>query len=119
MPGFDRTGPLGQGPRTGRGLGYCAGGRFADAQFGLGYGAGRGGVPRGGGRGRAWGGGHGRFGPGGFLRAYDLYWSHPAKEIFNDMIVTERERLEAAMSDLQAEIDSIKKRLEEIAKEEG
>lgn len=23
MPGGDRTGPLGAGPRTGRGLGYC------------------------------------------------------------------------------------------------
>ncbi|MHC1626138.1 MAG: DUF5320 domain-containing protein [Methanoculleaceae archaeon] len=23
MPGFDGTGPLGLGPRTGRGLGYC------------------------------------------------------------------------------------------------
>ncbi len=25
MPGGDRTGPLGAGPRTGRGLGYCSG----------------------------------------------------------------------------------------------
>ncbi|AKI97730.1 DUF5320 domain-containing protein [Kosmotoga pacifica] len=24
MPGFDRTGPFGEGPMTGRGLGYCA-----------------------------------------------------------------------------------------------
>jgi hypothetical protein len=24
MPGGDRTGPLGQGPRTGRGAGYCS-----------------------------------------------------------------------------------------------
>lgn len=23
MPGGDRTGPLGTGPRTGRGMGYC------------------------------------------------------------------------------------------------
>ncbi len=23
MPGFDRTGPQGAGPRTGRGMGYC------------------------------------------------------------------------------------------------
>ncbi len=23
MPGFDRTGPVGQGPKTGRGLGKC------------------------------------------------------------------------------------------------
>lgn len=38
MPGFDGTGPLGQGPRTGRGLGYCAPG----LGFGRGYGLGRG-----------------------------------------------------------------------------
>ncbi len=25
MPGGDRTGPMGQGPRTGRGMGLCAG----------------------------------------------------------------------------------------------
>jgi hypothetical protein len=25
MPGGDRTGPIGQGPRTGRGLGFCSG----------------------------------------------------------------------------------------------
>ncbi len=24
MPGFDGTGPMGQGPMTGRGMGYCA-----------------------------------------------------------------------------------------------
>jgi hypothetical protein len=36
MPGFDRTGPLGAGPRTGRGRGAC-GGRAA-----CGWGAGRG-----------------------------------------------------------------------------
>ena len=38
MPGFDRTGPSGQGPRTGRGLGPCGGGQA----FGRGRGAGRG-----------------------------------------------------------------------------
>ena len=27
MPGFDRTGPLGQGPMTGGGFGYCGTGR--------------------------------------------------------------------------------------------
>ena len=38
MPGFDRTGPLGYGPRSGRGLGPC--GRGID--FGRGRGMGRG-----------------------------------------------------------------------------
>ena len=54
MPGFDGTGPLGQGPRTGGGRGYCP------PVAGSYYGVGRGGRPRGGGRGRAFGGGRGR-----------------------------------------------------------
>lgn len=36
MPGFDQTGPLNQGPMTGRGLGLCGGG----TAFGKGYGRG-------------------------------------------------------------------------------
>ena len=47
MPGFDRTGPLGKGSRTGRGLGKCtpAKGEGSDenneTQFGRGLGRGR------------------------------------------------------------------------------
>ena len=49
MPGGDRTGPLGQGPMTGRGLGYCAdnsrpgyfGVRFGRGWFGRGQARGR------------------------------------------------------------------------------
>lgn len=67
MPSGDRTGPLGQGPRTGRGGGFCSG--FAVPGFmnrGGGFGRGRGGRGRGwrnqfgatglAGLGRAWGG---------------------------------------------------------------
>jgi hypothetical protein len=64
MPRNDRTGPLGAGPRTGRGLGRCgrssAGGRSVDSSY-WDEGAGRGGRRwrgRGvgnGGRGRGWG----------------------------------------------------------------
>ena len=87
MPGFDGTGPMGMGPRTGGGRGFCSpvagyaayggypyaansygGYPYGGNQFGgypyAGYpsafGAGRGGFPRGGGRGRAFGGGRGR-----------------------------------------------------------
>lgn len=42
MPKFDRTGPLGQGPRTGRSFGSCGGGmgygRGLGGGFGMGYG---------------------------------------------------------------------------------
>ncbi|MBW1967167.1 MAG: DUF5320 domain-containing protein [Deltaproteobacteria bacterium] len=49
MPGFDRTGPLGQGPMTGGGFGYCTGrgqgyrpwGRAFYGGFGAGFGRGR------------------------------------------------------------------------------
>ena len=64
MLGYDGTGPMGQGPMTGRGMGYCApGAPQTDVEQpvfgvgGVGYGVGRGGLPRGGGRGRCFGGG--------------------------------------------------------------
>ena len=66
MAGGDRTGPMGQGPVTGRRAGYCAGfdspgftkgpggGRGRGFSFGRGMGFGRG-MARGRGFGRAWG----------------------------------------------------------------
>ena len=42
MPAFDRTGPQGQGPMTGRGLGQCGTGRGMGVGFGRGRGYGRG-----------------------------------------------------------------------------
>ncbi len=41
MPGFNGMGPMGQGSRTGRGLGYCGNGNGAGT-VGYGYGRGRG-----------------------------------------------------------------------------
>lgn len=60
MPGGDRTGPAGEGPMTGRKLGFCGGGDgpgWAGAGRGMGRGrGGRGfGRGRGVGRGRGWG----------------------------------------------------------------
>ncbi len=43
MPGGDGTGPMGMGPMTGRGIGYCAGNPvsgYANAGFGMGRGRG-------------------------------------------------------------------------------
>lgn len=58
MPGYDRKGPSGAGPRTGRGRGPCGQGAGASesSQGGFGRGIGRGGAPWGGGRGRCLGG---------------------------------------------------------------
>ncbi|MBN2873702.1 MAG: DUF5320 domain-containing protein [Spirochaetales bacterium] len=78
MPGFDRSGPAGAGPMTGRAMGYCGGGRVqADvygrvpaAGLGFGYGRGRG-FGRGMAYGRGWSVGPGR-GLGWFAAGYDL-----------------------------------------------
>ena len=59
MPGGDRTGPMGAGPMTGRGAGFCAGydvPGYMNPVFGRGFGGGRG---RGLGRGSGMGGGRG------------------------------------------------------------
>ncbi|MBN2380288.1 DUF5320 domain-containing protein [candidate division WOR-3 bacterium] len=63
MPGGDRTGPAGQGPMTGRALGYCSGYNmpgYAHPWPGRGFGRGWGrGWGRGFGRGMGWGRGWG------------------------------------------------------------
>jgi hypothetical protein len=41
MPGGDRTGPLGQGPKTGGGFGLCTGNRRIGRGLGRGFGRGR------------------------------------------------------------------------------
>ena len=55
MPGFDKTGPAGAGPKTGRGMGPCGGGQGVSGGMGTGRGFGRGM-----GAGRGFGGGFGR-----------------------------------------------------------
>lgn len=42
MPNFNRTGPRGQGPMTGRGMGRCGNGNGHGINFGQGRGFGRG-----------------------------------------------------------------------------
>ncbi|MFU0832404.1 MAG: DUF5320 domain-containing protein [Oscillospiraceae bacterium] len=55
MPGRDGTGPLGAGPMTGRGLGFCTGGNKVLKCAGLGLGLGLGlACRRGFGRGFRW-----------------------------------------------------------------
>jgi hypothetical protein len=106
MPGFDRTGPAGAGPRTGWGRGLC--GTTAGAPrfswSGLLRGIGRGGLPWGGGKGRCFGRGtswwSGRFAsPMPFL---------PAKN--------EAEVLKNELAAAEAEIAAMKSRLEELEK---
>jgi len=106
MPGFDRTGPEGRGSMTGRGAGYCAGNetpRFANRGFG--YGRGRG-VARGSGRGFGFGWGR-RETP--FYPQYDNELSPLTKE-------EEIQSLKNQSDQLQKELDSINKRVQELNK---
>lgn len=104
MPAGDRTGPMGMGPMTGRGAGYCGGqgspGWGSGAGFGRGYGRGGGFGFRGGfgGRGRGMRGGYG-WGPVGPGAA-------PAMD--EDAALRQRADL------LQAELDAVRRRLDDL-----
>jgi hypothetical protein len=91
MPGFDRTGPRGEGPLTGGGRGRCGGYR---GNYGY-FGRGRGGRPWGGGRGFGWGGGWFQGGPRG--------WAGPGYAPVSE--------------DLRAEADFLRDRLAQVEDE--
>lgn len=120
MPGGDRTGPGGLGPRTGRGLGYCAG--FSTP-----------GYTRGGGLGRGWGRGYGRGYGRGFGRGWgyrDPYYvpyapapvyaqAQPISTSDNlNMLKQEKEYLESDMKGMQSAIEDISRRISELESKE-
>ena len=110
MPGFDRSGPQGAGPRTGRGLGRCGtyageGLRFTRGAF---RGVGRGGAPWGGGRGRCFGGrGMGWYG-----------YGVPAAGWVSPSPTEEAEALKAELAAAESEISAMKARLEDLENKE-
>lgn len=99
MPRGDRTGPMGGGPRTGRGLGYCnentAPGAFTG---GFGYGRGRGGFGRGRGCWNPWGWGAAPYQP--------QYENVPEQ--------SEEDSLRSRAEQLQNELEAIKHRLGQL-----
>ncbi len=111
MPRGDRTGPNGMGAMSGRAAGFCAG--YGAPGFanpipgrGMGFGMGRGFGGRGSGRGRGFGGG------GWGWRNWG--WGAPFAANQNLDQETEREALKNQADMLQADLESIKKRLTEI-----
>ena len=109
MPGRDRTGPLGEGPATGGGFGYCVGTPVTQA-----YGFG-GGFGRGWGRGAAWvGRGMGRGWRNRFYATGSPAWAAspvaptPAPE-------QEVDSLKAQAEALKGQLEAIQKRIDEIA----
>ncbi len=118
MPLGDKTGPLGQGPMTGRAAGFCAGyGQpgYANPVGGRGFGMGRG---RGFGFGRGMGFGFGRGCRNRFFAAGAPGWCATG-----DVAATEaapgpgeKQVLTNQAETLQAQLDAIHKRLEQMGK---
>ncbi len=106
MPNYDRSGPWGQGPMTGRRAGYCAG--YAPASGGR-RGGGFGWRRRGSGfgRGRGFGGGHGAYPVPDYVPAGpDVALPEEAlsPEERRRALKAERNRLKAALGSVEGEL---------------
>ena len=119
MPGFDGTGPMGMGPMTGGGFGPCnpaTGGNYYGQPV---YGAGRGGIPWGGGRGRAFGGGRGWFrGRGNWFAPPYFYGQPPVSGDPGYSAEDEKKYLQDVLSSMKDNIERIQSRLDELASSE-
>jgi len=120
MPGGDRTGPRGLGPRTGRAAGYCAGypvPGYANPSAGYGRGFGFG---RGRGFGRGWGRGRGFWGRGYYPEPYyepAPYYPPYQQQVSPEPSKEEKAYLEDMVKGLEEELKAIKERLQELSKE--
>lgn len=107
MPGFDRSGPMGQGSQTGRGMGKCNPDAPSTEQF---YGFGRGmGCRRGfgagfGGAGRGWGRGANYFGP----VAGNNQPVAPVSE--QETLRTQADQLQQSLAAIQQRLDALEKK---------
>jgi hypothetical protein len=124
MPGFDRTGPMGAGPMTGGGRGFCnpayAGyGPVYDRGYGYGRGYGRG-MGRGRGSRRGFGPGYGMgrgYGRGAGRRAFYPMWESPYAPACGPYPVNPQEEAVMLRDEAEAmkrELEAIQKRLEEL-----
>lgn len=116
MPGFDGTGPMGRGSRTGGGRGFCPPDAGSAYGSGAGFfrGAGRDGIAWGGGRGRAWGGGRGRgwYGPAAPWRGAPFTAAYsPEQEV--SMLQDQSAALEQEIRRMRARIDELESRNKE------
>ncbi len=104
MPGYDQTGPVGKGPMTGWRRGTCGNPQdtyLPNGNFGL-QGVGRGGTPRGGGRGRCGGLGPNR------PRSLPLEDAVSTPQDNNDKLMNE-------LSEARREIEALKARINELS----
>lgn len=112
MPRGNRTGPMGMGPMTGRGAGFCAGfgvPGFLNRGFGFVFGRGRG-V---GGGGRGWRKMFYATGLTGWQRAAMAAEATPAATA-SPTVNAEKQMLEMEIEAMQSQLDAMKKRLAEM-----
>jgi len=111
MPQGDRTGPMGQGPMTGRTFGFCSGYDTPGFTKGFGGGMGRGfGFGRGMGRGRGFGRGR-NFGGANAGIFQDFPWTQTvSKDDEIKLLKSQAETLKRSQKDIE-------KRLSELEKE--
>jgi hypothetical protein len=109
MPGGDRTGPQGEGPRTGRGLGYCADNDqpgYASPQQGQGFGF------------RRWG--RGNRGSRGWRNRLNAgFWPGRGRggiDIYSDAQDQDVGSLKAQMQELQNTLKEVQNRLDQFEK---
>jgi len=116
MPRGDRTGPMGSGPMTGRGMGYCGGSTGPDLMSpGPGYGFGRG---RGFGRGFGLGGGRGWQHPGfGRFRGYPYPQTTPYSTFPPFTEEQEMDVLEEQAKILEDELNQLRTRQAELKRQ--
>jgi hypothetical protein len=108
MPGGDGTGPVGQGPMTGRAVGYCAG--YGMPGY-LSFGPGRGFWGQGWGRGRGGGRGRGRWN-----------WRLPGGAVGGAVPLTveqEAQTLKAQAAHLEDSLNGIRRRIAELETARG
>ncbi|MDD4193027.1 MAG: DUF5320 domain-containing protein [Mangrovibacterium sp.] len=111
MPSGNRTGPMGQGPRTGRALGFCSGYDTPGYTKGFGMGMGRGmGQGMGMGRGRGFGRG---FNFGGFFPGLGQFlpWQQSvSKDDEIRMLKSQAEALSRTQADLEKRLRELENR---------
>ena len=105
MPGGDRSGPMGEGPLTGGGFGYCGNSSYPQRFSRVGFGAWRGGFGRSRGwRNRFWATGR----PG---------WQRMGEWEFADRppdVTAEKLELQRVTAALEAELKRLRARIEEL-----
>lgn len=98
MPGGDKTGPMGQGPMTGRRLGICGG--FNRTGF----------------MGNSFGGGFGRGRGMGFRRISQPFFGQYSPENESDILHAQAEELKSSLKDIENRLAQMEKN---SAKEKG